>query len=107
METGHTYPSTSRHVRLASGRVEISDAKNPRKKRIETFSNVLVSGITDAEFRQSFSYSKAFPWYKRAPIRELERTGLVRLVDLTVGRQLGLGTGEHPVPERNPYNDII
>lgn len=101
------YPNTARAVSLASGHVEISDAKNPRKKTKVAFTDVTVAGDTIEEMRESFLYSKAFRWDKRAPIRELERSGLVRLLDLDIIKPLGLGRGEHPVPLRCIDDELI
>lgn len=76
-------------VSLVSGSVELIDEKNPRKRTRENFQNVLVAGSTHDECLGNFSYAKAFKWKDRKPIRELEKKGLVRLVQLDVVRQVG------------------
>lgn len=76
-------------VSLVSGSVELIDEKNPRKRTRETFSGVLVAGMTYDECLANFSYAKAFKWKDRKPIRELEKKGLVKLVQLNVVRQVG------------------
>ena len=105
MATEHTYPNTARQVYLASGVVELIDAKNPRKRTRSPFSNIMVQGSTDEERRANFRYEKAFPWEVRKSIREMEAAGRVILVELNVGRCLGLAAGGHPAPEYPDVNE--
>ena len=107
METGHIYPTTSRHVYLASGVVDLIDPRNPRKRTRRKFSDILVQGDTDEELRKNFFYEKAFPWDKRKTIRELQDAGLVVLVELKVGTVLGLDNGIHPIPDSVDVNDQL
>ncbi len=109
MEAEHIYQNTARAVYLAHGSVELIDEKNPRKRQVATFENIMVAGNTDAERRENFSYAKAFPWECRKAIREKESKGLVRLIELNVGKRLGITKGSHLVPESRPshLNDEI
>lgn len=105
METGHISQNTAKAIHLVSGSVEIiSDDKYRRRKTVQ-FNDVMVAGDNDQDIRANFSYSKAFPWEKRKPIREMEAKGLVRLLDYTIGKQLGLKGIESPVPEPKDINE--
>lgn len=96
MEAGHTSQITSSRVYLVSGRVEIRDAKNPRKVTKADFKDVHVTGETPDQRIANFDYSKCFPWEARKAVRQMVADGRVRVLEMRVDRECGLSKA-HPV----------